>query len=148
MLDWHSCQIWYPLEIKVLLLLYLWWSNGAVKRPLLRPPTYFDTRENDYIVFQTGFNEWVIFLRFVCFFPGFIYLPPSVNKNFISRGYLARMQVQSRWGLRTSSMLQAGYPTLLAWRGRLDLSRLQTSRCYHTLSENGSRVFTHSLDVN
>ena len=24
--------------------------------------------------------------------------------------------VQSRWNLRTSSMLQAGYPTLLAWR--------------------------------
>ena len=40
--------------------------------------------------------------------------------------------VQSRWGLRTSNMLRACYPTLLAWRGRFDLSRLKTSRCYHT----------------
>ena len=29
-----------------------------------------------------------------------------------------------------------------------DLSKLKTSRCYHTLSENGNRVFTNSLDVN
>ena len=28
------------------------------------------------------------------------------------------------------------------------LSRLKTSKCYLTLSENGNRVFTHSLDVN
>ena len=43
-------------------------------------------------------------------------------------------------------MLRAGYPTLLAWKGRYDLSRLKTSRCYyHTLSENGNRVFTHSM---
>ena len=39
-------------------------------------------------------------------------------------------------------MLRAGYPTLLAWRGRYDLSSLKTSRFYHTLSENGNRVFT------
>ena len=32
--------------------------------------------------------------------------------------------------------------------GGYDLSRLKTSRCCHTLSENGNRVFTHSLDVN
>ena len=38
--------------------------------------------------------------------------------------------VQSSWGLRTSSMLRAGYPTLLAWRGRYELSRLKTSRCF------------------
>ena len=68
------------------ILLYLWWSNGAVKRPLSRPSTYFDVRERDYIVFQTGFDGWAIFLRLVCFFPGLIYLPPSVNNNFISRG--------------------------------------------------------------
>ena len=37
---------------------------------------------------------------------------------------------------------------LLAWRGRYDLSRLKASRCYHTKSENGNRVFTHSLDGN
>ena len=42
------------------------------------------------------------------------------NENYLQ--YL-----QSRWGLRTSSMLRAGYPTLLAWRGRYDLSRLKTS---------------------
>ena len=42
------------------------------------PPTYFDARERDYIVFQTGFDGWAIFLRLVCFFPGFIY-PPSPN---------------------------------------------------------------------
>ena len=83
MLDWHSCQICYPLEIKILLL-YLWWSNGAVKCPLSRPQTYFDARERDYIVFQTGFDGWAIFLRLVCFFPGFIYLPPSVNNNIWS----------------------------------------------------------------
>ena len=46
------------------------------------------------------------------------------------------------------SVQRAGDPSLLAWRGRYDLSRLKTSRCYHTLSENGNRVFTHSLDVN
>ena len=36
-----------------------------------------------YIVFQTGFDGWAIFLRLVCFFPGFIYHPPppSVNNN-------------------------------------------------------------------
>ena len=38
-------------------------------------------------------------------------------------------------------------PTRLEWGG-YDLSRLKTSRCYHTLSENRNRVFTHSLDVN
>ena len=54
----------------------LWWSNAAVKRPLSRPPTYFDARERGYIVFQTGFDGWAIFLRLVCFFPGFIYPPP------------------------------------------------------------------------
>ena len=26
-----------------------------------------------------------------------------------------------------------------------DLSRLKTNRCYHTESENGNRVFTHSM---
>ena len=31
--------------------------------------------------------------------------------------------VQSRWGLRTPSLLRAGYPTLLNWRGRYDLSK-------------------------
>ena len=36
--------------------------------------------------------------------------------------------VQSRWGLRTPSLLRAGYPTLLTWRGRYDLTRLKTSR--------------------
>ena len=59
----------------------LWWSNVAVKRPLSRPPTYFDARERDYIVFQTGFNGWAIFLRLDCFFSGFIYpspLPPNL----------------------------------------------------------------------
>ena len=48
----------------------------------------------------------------------------------------------------TERVLRAGYPTLLPWRGRYDLFRLKTNRCYHTQSENGSRVFTHSLDVN
>ena len=33
----------------------------------------------------------------------------------ISENYL--QYDQSRWGLRTPSMLRAGYPTLLAWRG-------------------------------
>ena len=42
-------------------------------------------------------------------------------------------------------MLRADYPALLPWRGRYDLSRLLTSRCYHTQSENGSRVFTRSM---
>ena len=32
--------------------------------------------------------------------------------------------------------------------GGYDLSRLNTSRCNLTLSENGNRVFTHLLDVN
>ena len=41
------------------------------------PPTYFDARERGYIVFQTGFDGWAIFLRLVCFFPGFIYPPPQ-----------------------------------------------------------------------
>ena len=40
------------------------------------------------------------------------------------------------------------HTTLLAWRGRYDLSRFKTSRCYQMLSENGNRVFAHSLDVN
>ena len=42
-----------------------------------RPPTYFDARERDYIVFQTGFDGRAIFLRLVCFFPGFIYPSPQ-----------------------------------------------------------------------
>ena len=42
-------------------------------------------------------------------------------------------------------MLRADYPTLLPWRGRYDLSRLLTSRCYNTKSENGSRVFTSPM---
>ena len=41
--------------------------------------------ERDYIVFQTGFDGWAIILRLVCFFPGFIYLTPSVNNNLISK---------------------------------------------------------------
>ena len=80
---------WYRLELLATQWLYkdLWWSNVTVKRPLSRPPTYFDARERDYIVFQTGFDGWAIFLSLVCFFPGFIYPPPkSVNNNFISRG--------------------------------------------------------------
>ena len=36
--------------------------------------------------------------------------------------------VLSRWGLCTPSMLRAGYPTLLTWRGRYNLTRLKTSR--------------------
>ena len=42
----------------------------------------------------------------------------------------------------------SGLPNLTCLEGRFDLSRLKTSRCYHTLSENDNRVFTHSLDVN
>ena len=42
----------------------------------------------------------------------------------------------------------SGLPNLLVWRGRYYLSRVKISRCYHTLSENGNGVFTHSLDVN
>ena len=42
-------------------------------------------------------------------------------------------------------MLRAGYPTLPAWRGRYDSSKLKTSGCYHMFSENGNRVFTNSL---
>ena len=72
---------WYRLELLASVVLHsdykgLWWSNVAVKRPLSRPPTYFDARERDYIVFQTGFDGWAIFLRLVSFFPGFIYSPP------------------------------------------------------------------------
>ena len=79
---------WYKLELLVLHVLhsdcikayfyYLWWSNAAVKLPLSRPPTYSDARARGYIAFQTGLDGWAIFLRFVCFFLGFIYLPPSV----------------------------------------------------------------------
>ena len=67
----------------------------------------------------------------------------AFDNNQNNKHYL--QYVQSRWGLRTSSMLRVGYPTLLAWRGRYDLSSLKTSRFYHTLSENGNRVFTHWL---
>ena len=35
---------------------------------IVEAPTYFDAREKDYIVFQTGFDGWAIFLRLVCFF--------------------------------------------------------------------------------
>ena len=31
MLDWHSCQICYPLEIKILLLYYYYFSGFVVK---------------------------------------------------------------------------------------------------------------------
>ena len=40
---------------------FLWWRNATVKLPLSRPPTYFDARERDYIVLQTGLNGWAIF---------------------------------------------------------------------------------------
>ena len=42
----------------------------------------------------------------------------------------------------------SGLPNPTRLEGGYDLSRLKTSMCYHTLSENGNRVFTHSLDVN
>ena len=51
--------------------------------------------------------------------------------------------VQTRWGLRTPSMLRAGYATLLrllTWRKKYGLSRLKTNRC-HTYSENSNWVF-------
>ena len=34
--------------------------------------------ERGYIVFQTGFDGWAIFLRLVCFFPG-LFTPPPPN---------------------------------------------------------------------
>ena len=85
----------------------LWWSNVAVKRPLSRPPTYFDARERDYIVFQTGFDGWAIFLRLVCFFPCFVYLPPSINNNFISRGHHIWHEYQSNiWSSDTKTYMR------------------------------------------
>ena len=40
------------------------------------------SEQPSYIVFQTGFDGWAIFLRLVRFFPGFIYPPHlSVNNN-------------------------------------------------------------------
>ena len=50
----------------------------------------------------------------------------NVIDNWTCINYI--QYVQSRWGLRTPSMLRAGYPVLLTWRGRYDLSRLKTSR--------------------
>ena len=35
---------------------------------------YFDARERDYIVFQTGFDGWVIFLRLVSFQDYFFFI--------------------------------------------------------------------------
>ena len=68
---------------------YLWWTNAAVKLPLSRPPKYFDARERDYIVFQTGKSGRAIFPRVHCLFPGFIYLPPSV----LMRPQIKRKQI-------------------------------------------------------
>ena len=74
---------------------------------IVEAPTYFDARESDYIVFQTGFDGWAIFLRLVCFFPGFIYLPPSVNNNLISRGYHIWHECQSNiWSSDTKTYMR------------------------------------------
>ena len=42
MLDWHSCQICYPLEIKILLLLLLLWhiSYSSKDTQLAEHPLY------------------------------------------------------------------------------------------------------------
>ena len=47
--------------------------------------------------------------------------------------------------VRVPSMLRAGYPTLLAWRWRYDLSRLKTSRVTASSPRMVTAwVFTHS----
>ena len=48
--------------------------------------------------------------------------------------------VQSRWGLRTPSMLRAGYPTLLTWRGRYDLTQDQ-----QVVTTRSPRIVTECL---
>ena len=71
-----------------------------------------------------------------------------VIDNWTDINYL--QYVQSRWGLRTPSMLRASYPTLLHWREEWVGTICPVSRPeagYHTWSENNNRVFTHSLDV-
>ena len=37
MLDWHSCQICYPLEIKILLLLLLLLSPAILRISIFKP---------------------------------------------------------------------------------------------------------------
>ena len=37
MLDWHSCQICYPLEIKILLLLFISQENGRKRETSNHP---------------------------------------------------------------------------------------------------------------
>ena len=39
-------------------------GNAGVELPLSRPQTSFDSRARGYIVFQTGFDVWVILLFF------------------------------------------------------------------------------------
>ena len=50
--------------------------------------------------------------------------------------------VQSRWGLRTPSMLRAGYPTLLTWRGRVWFDQAQDQQVITTRSP---RIVTECL---
>ena len=56
--------------------------------------------------------------------------------------------VQSRCCLRTPSIPQAGYPTLLSWRWRYDLSRLKTSRFPHVVREKYLCLLTRSMFIN
>ena len=114
-----------------------------------------------------GFDGWAIFLRLVCFFQGFIYLPPSVNNNFISRGYLARMPVKHMvirfkdiHAFDNNKTMKIIY--IMYRAGEVSVHRACCERAIqpYSLGEGGTmypgsrpagfttRVFTHSLDVN
>ena len=68
-----------------------------------------------------------------------------VRDSLICRKYMFLAKI---FALRSMGIQLVPSPLLASRGGGYDLSRLKTSRCYHTLSENGNRVFTHSLDVN
>ena len=77
------------------------------------------------------------FLPFPIFIYNLLFTKNSYFYDASSCGQHYLQYIHNRWGLRirTPSMLRAGYPTLLTWRGKYDLFRLKTIRLPHAVWE-------------
>ena len=71
MLDWHSCQICYPLEIKILLLLLLKWHSDSYRTnpQTSEPAVIIRAALHDCL-----FSIFVICFQFFFFFCFFFFL--------------------------------------------------------------------------
>ena len=138
---WIDCLF----EIRKIAVCFLWLSSPGDYRvtdeALLAETTYYDQPSLLWI-FSLLLKDLISDFYLIILFQAdnifdtnasLTYGPQLVTVTiFMVRGHISCLQyVQSRWGLCTASMLRAGHPTLLAGRGKYDLSKLKTSRLVH-----------------